>query len=89
MISIHKYLIDGLRTTVNLPIGSRVLTVKLQYNQVFLWALEDSTKPEIERVFLVYGDNEEIPKDQNLLYLETLLQHGGSTVWHVFESTPT
>ena len=77
--------------TIELPEGTKVLTVQVQDNSLqlyVLFGLEDydfgETIRKAERQFAVVGTGNVIP-DLKLDYINTVQTHGGTYVWHVFE----
>lgn len=71
---------------IELPVTATVFSVQAHNNDLFFWAgvnINEKTKP---RVFRVIGTGHDIPDAKFLHYLGTVQTHGGSLVWHVFES---
>lgn len=70
---------------IDLPFGSRVLTIQPQGNEVFLWALVDSEEKQmLKSRFCVYGTGQ--PAFELISYLRyfTTIQVNGF-VWHIFQ----
>lgn len=74
------------RQTVEMPAGSRLLTVQMQGGHPQLWALCEETNFLIPRQIAIYGTGNPIP-DKPGQYVATFQSHGGALVWHVFELT--
>lgn len=70
---------------VLLPIGARILTVQQQNNNIFLWALVNSTASE-EQAFTIriHGTGHAISDSDELEYINTVQLYGGKLVFHVF-----
>lgn len=87
-VTIWKYSLNVTdRQSLNMPIGSRLLTVQIQHGQLNLWALVD---PKIEdredRIILKRGTGRPIERHPGLLvYISTVQDLGGNSVWHFFE----
>ena len=82
MKTIHKY---QLRDAIALPEGAQVLTVQLEDNLPYLWALVDDFNPFVQRNFQTVGTGWDLEAQayNNRVYLATFQQNG--FVWHVFE----
>lgn len=84
MIIIYKYPLTGPRTTLNLPIGSRVLTIQLQGNTPMLWACINQDEQRTQRrVFLAINTGVSFD-GSHLGYISTIQTNNG-LVWHFFE----
>lgn len=70
--------------TVEIPSGSKLLTVQMQGDLPQLWALCDETAPLTTRKIAIYGTGNQIP-DKPGQYIATVQSDGGALVWHVFE----
>jgi hypothetical protein len=80
------------RQIIHMPYGAKSLCVKAQHGKPMLWALVDEFKDKEARSFAVYGTGNPIPELENqptltLTYIDTVLTHQDSLVWHVFEVT--
>jgi hypothetical protein len=82
MKTIHKY---RLYNTIALPEGAQVLTVQLQEDEPYLWALVDDFNPFEKRNFQTVGTGWDLEARaySNRVYIATFQQNG--FVWHVFE----
>lgn len=71
--------------TIDLPIGSKSLTVQMQNNRPCLWVLvPDTNVDKIPRKFVVLGTGNPIEHDlKRLNYIGTF--QSGEYVWHLFE----
>ena len=65
-----------------LPKGAKILSVQLQDEQPYFWALIDPESPREIREFRVFGTGHEID-DEWHKYHATFQQ--GPFVWHLFE----
>lgn len=74
---------------VEMPIGSKILTVQTQNDAPCIWALVDPKKPKEKRFIEVFGTGHDVHYDMGVrrTYLGTYQLHGGSLVFHVFEYT--
>lgn len=85
MKRIFKYQILPDRTIVDLPKGSKIISVANQRETLCFWALVDTNETEIEKViFEVKMTGEIIDNFKNLLHLGTVLMQNGDLVVHVF-----
>ena len=75
--------IDGL-TELTLPGGAQVLTVNLQNEKPFLWAMVDPDKHLTTRRFRLVATGESFEANDPF-YVGTLFVEGGRYVFHVFE----
>lgn len=75
--------------TIKMPIGAEILTVQTQNEVPYLWALVDPTESGEKRYIEVFGTGHEVHYDIGISrkYIGTYQLHGGSLVFHVFEST--
>ncbi|MBX3579959.1 MAG: hypothetical protein KF723_22375 [Rhizobiaceae bacterium] len=71
---------------VEMPIGSRILSVAEQHGVICLWALVNP-HPEagkaVRRITIV-GTGYPVPHGYTADYIGTVLTSGGDLVWHVF-----
>jgi len=67
---------------LSLPCGSEVLHVAIQNQEIFLWALVDTSMPSERREIEMIGTGNEIP-DEERKYISTVVHN--DLVWHVFE----
>ena len=84
MKSIWKYELKVLpEQSIEMPFGSRILTVQVQYDVPCLWALVDPLLRLVTKSICIRGTGHE----HNDLgkYIGTFQQQNGSLVWHVFE----
>lgn len=86
MQSIHKYpvpIVDDVE--IELPVGAQVLTVQVQMDKPFIWALvsKDTVRTEM-RQFRLIGTGHPIEDDAKR-YVGTFQLHGGDLVFHLFE----
>lgn len=71
-----------------MPKGACVLTVQTQNNTPCLWALVDPKAEKESRTFETFGTGHPVccAVNMQLNYIGTYQKHGGSLVFHVFES---
>ena len=81
---IYKYRLD-VETKLELPIGSKILSVKSQNGVIFLWAIVDTDVLNLDRevrTFIILGTGHTVP-NLSLCFIDTCII--GDFVWHVFE----
>ena len=73
--------------TIEMPIGSKILTVQTQNGKVCLWALVDPTVIKVKVFIDIFGTGHEIHYGENIIrnYLGTYQLQNGDLVFHVFE----
>lgn len=69
-----------------LPRHAQPLTVQMQRGKPMMWALVDTTDPEVEEIAVyTIGTGQPFPPGADVAtYLGTYLQGNGEFVWHVF-----
>ena len=72
-------------TTIDMPLGAKLLTVQEQHGEPQLWALVDPDAKTYQRTFRVYGTGHGLPDDPGE-YVGTFQMHCGTLVFHVFEA---
>ena len=87
MIRIFKYTLDIVdEQTLNLPTGSKIVSVIEQNNDVVLYALvDDEEKHTNGHVIRIVGTGHPFPDCGEHFFVGTVSNHAGSRVWHVFE----
>lgn len=84
MKTIYKYPIEIQdRQVLTLPKGSEILTVKMQKDYIFLWALVENTEETEDFEILIYGTGHPI-EDVQIKYISTIQSQIGSLVFHIF-----
>jgi hypothetical protein len=83
MTTIWKYKLEP-ETLFLMPIGAKILCLKVQDDTPFMWVLVDPTADKEKRIFRSYGTGEEMP-DNPGTYIGTILNCKGTKVFHVFE----
>lgn len=85
MIRIFKYILDIVTDqTLGLPVGSKILTVMEQNDDVVLYALVDDEEKDIaEHEIRIVGTGHPFPDCH--YFIGTVSTCAGSLVWHVFE----
>lgn len=86
MKTIHKYRLKGQKEQVlELPRGSKILTVHEQNGDAMLWALVDIESEEKEKVeFKIVGTGW-VFEDKGFEYVSTFQLENGTLVFHVFK----
>ena len=90
MLRVYKYSVPvedyfGL----DLPQGSKILTVQVQYGEPQIWALVNAQTQVVEtRQFRVAGTGHPIEESEDeLTYIGTFQLSGGGFIGHLFEVT--
>jgi hypothetical protein len=92
---IHKFPIElphkfAETKPVPLPVGADILTIDVQHDQVFIWAVVTPGSPMEERHFNFYPTGLEIPSSENMgRYWKTVHLFNGRLVFHIFEKERT
>lgn len=84
--AIYKYPLPltGVPSSLDLPVGSRVLTAQMQGGNLFIWAEVDPEAPIESRFFRIFATGLHHGVDfSRYLYLATI--QDGPFVWHVYE----
>ena len=86
-MNIWKYPLEVVpQQTVEMPFGSKILTVQVQQETPCLWALVDPGLYTVRREIHIVGTGHELEISLSALkYINTFQQANGSLVWHVFE----
>ncbi len=83
MKTIWKFILQP-KIRIEVPCGAKILSVACQCDQICMWALVDPEAEKELRLFAVYGTGHKVP-DNPGTFIGTVLMHGGSLVFHVFE----
>ena len=86
MKQIYKYPLDliGIQG-IYLPLHSKILCVKEQYNNIVLYAEIDTAVNGEEFVeFVIVGTGHQLPTT-NMKYIDTVLINQDTLVWHVYK----
>lgn len=70
--------------TIKMPKFAKILSVGVQQESVFLWALVDTDKLEENRHFRIAGTGHPI-EEAHLTFLGTVFLMRGQLVFHIFE----
>jgi hypothetical protein len=70
---------------LEMPKGAEILTVQIQNDKPYIWALVDENSPIEERNFIVLGTGHSFMLSKNSVYIGTFQEAGGRLVWHLFE----
>lgn len=87
MKCIYKYQLDliiGIPQSVDMPIGSEILSVKEQYNEVVLYALVDPTRDKRSRKIVIIATGQEYENLHASQYIGTVSLDRGILMFHVF-----
>jgi len=84
MKKIFKYELEatGLQE-VEMPKGAKILSTKIQYGRIYIWALVDEDNTTQKKTILLAGTGHPISSEHNLKFIGTV--QGGQFVWHIFE----
>ena len=90
MLTIHKYhVIHGKKhIDLQLPVGAKILTIQVQHNEPFVWALIDPNADFENREFIIFGTGHPIEDDiSRLQYIGTFQISNGFLILNEFLST--
>lgn len=89
MKTIFRYRLDITDAPfVSMPLGARVLPAppnSRNSDYIEIWAEVDTTQPLERRDFRIVGTGSPLPDDCGD-FVGTVMTHGGSLVWHIFEA---
>lgn len=73
--------------TVRMPMEAKILTVQVQYDVPYLWALVDPASEMEERRFRMFMTGQPIEEviAEDMTYVGTVQMQGGVFVVHLFE----
>lgn len=72
--------------SIEMPVGAEILTVQMQGNYAFIWALVNTSAPRIKRKFEIFGTGHIVNNSVERRYIGTYQEMGGALVWHLFET---
>lgn len=75
---------DGI-ALIEVPQGSKFLTVQIQQGEPTIWFLCDTDQPFVVRVIQWVGTGLAVKSLDDLVYIATVQQHNGTFVSHFFE----
>lgn len=84
MAEVWKYELV-LETTIQMPIGAKILSANEQFGDICIWALVNPTVEHEARMFEVYGTGHPIVGHEDLKFIDTVMINNGKFVFHVFE----
>ncbi len=88
--SVWKYVVPVQDTfSITTRQGAKILSVDVQGGAPCLWAEVDPGAPEEVRHFRLCGTGHVIPAGETRRFVGTLLLHGDSLVFHLFELDKT
>lgn len=86
MRTVHKYPVSlSDISTLDLPLGAEILTVRERGGDAFLYALVSPEAPTERRVFRVANTGEPISERNELRYVGTFRLRDEGLVYHLFE----
>lgn len=88
MKTIYKYALPAVGAfTVEMPVGSKVLSVQIQHNTPQMWVLVESDAFKEKRRFCIYGTGHQISEEDlpMLRFIATFQTGQSDFVWHLFE----
>ena len=68
---------------MSMPSRAKILTVQLQYDRPFIWALVNTDNNSLDRIISIYGTGHDISGLEGN-YIGTFQQGAGTLVWHGF-----
>lgn len=85
MRKIFKYEV-GIKCSIDIPVGAKILSVHCQNDSVFFWAEVDTRTEVMTRNFEIFGTGHEIPYRMGVDYDFIGTAHMSTgLVWHLFE----
>lgn len=85
MFTIYKYPLEIKDVQqVEIPIGSNILSVQMQGEKLYLWALVAPEAPKKAVTVKIYGTGQPVDY-RNMCYIGSV--QNGAFVWHVFMET--
>lgn len=87
MKTIYKYEVKAGLNELYLPQDTKVLTVQIQDDNPYMWAIVKTDKPLVKRLFYTYGTGHEI-KHLIKEYIGTFQLLNLGLVFHLFEVEP-
>jgi len=84
MNRIFKYPLNIGKTSLELPVGSKILSVQMQEHTLTMWALVENTNTLYKTyTFNVYGTGQHVESTEFQEFVATV--QDGDLVWHVFK----
>lgn len=86
-MKIFKYSFNEDKPTniISMPIGAKVLSAKIVYNQAQLWALVNPANRLVDRTILSWTTGTSTPAAiQNASFIDTLVFNRGGYICHIF-----
>ena len=83
--AIWKFPVDGNSASIEMPRGSEVLCAKVQHERIYIWAICDPKEDLEGRSFEIIPTGAPLYQEETLKYIDTVMQAGGSLVFHIFE----
>jgi hypothetical protein len=84
MKSIWKFKLEvGELVSLQMPIGSKILSAQIQSSELILWVLVEPLAEKEWRKFIAFGTGWDIEPDLQLQFISTA--QDGPFVWHAFE----
>jgi hypothetical protein len=72
--------------SLQIPAGSRILSVDVQHGVPCMWVLVDPANSAVTRRFRFAGTGHPITESiEQLDFIGTFQMHGGSLIFHIFE----
>ena len=89
MKTVFKYELPmGDEVRVKMPAFARVLSVGVQYEHLFVWALVDKDVPELHKTFRIAGTGHPIEDVDKWNFIGTVQMASGQLIFHIFELDP-
>jgi len=73
--------------TIEMPLGSQILTVQTQHEIPCIWAKVDPSKDMVDSRIRTFATGQLIPKNFHGKHIGTYQLKGGALVFHVFQLT--
>ena len=86
-MTIHKYPLKAIdKQVVIMPLNSQILTVQMQRDQMYMWAMVTESNTDKEgHLIEIIPTGVTLNDNVKRRYICTVQMCGGSLIWHVFE----
>ena len=84
MKTIWKFEIEP-ECIIEIPAGAQILSVGVQSNEAFMWAMVDPSAQMSRRKINIYGTGHGLPDDPGT-FIGTFMIYNGNFVGHVFDA---
>ena len=71
--------------SVEMPSDAKILSVQIQFEEPMMWCLVEPDKPKIFREIRIIGTGNEIERQFEGIYIDTIKVSGGNYIFHIFD----